>query len=219
MTKQCSKCGKIKNIDEFYLSKRYTDGHISQCKDCKRKTSRTWKKNNPKKVKANWRKWAEDNVNKLKEKSRIRYYNDPEKARNRVRQWRKNNPDKRKAQKKRWKNKRLQRDPNFKLRRRVSSIIQLRLKNRSSSKNGRSTFDFLPYTLGELKQHLENQFQPDMTWQNYGQWHIDHIKPDSSFSYTSVEDKEFQECWALKNLQPLWAKDNLKKSNKIYVNV
>ena len=56
-----------------------------------------------------------------------------------------------------------------------------------------------------------------MNWDNWGKgegkWNIDHIKPDSSFNYTSVEDKEFQECWALENLQPLEARENLIKSN------
>ena len=54
-----------------------------------------------------------------------------------------------------------------------------------------------------------------MNWNNYGKWHIDHVRPDRSFNYKSVKDKEFQECWALKNLQPLWAIDNLKKGGKI----
>ena len=54
-----------------------------------------------------------------------------------------------------------------------------------------------------------------MSWENYGSyWHIDHIKPDSRFIYESVEDIEFKKCWALSNLQPLKAEDNLKKSNK-----
>jgi len=58
-----------------------------------------------------------------------------------------------------------------------------------------------------------------MTWENYGNdkksWSIDHIKPQSSFNYISVNDEEFKQCWALKNLQPLWHLENIKKSNKI----
>ena len=56
-----------------------------------------------------------------------------------------------------------------------------------------------------------------MTWSNYGfyGWHIDHIELDCSFDYKSVNDKEFQKCWSLENLQPLWAEDNLRK-NKSY---
>lgn len=51
-----------------------------------------------------------------------------------------------------------------------------------------------------------------MNWGNYGKWHIDHIKPICSFKINSYEDQAFKECWALQNLRPLWALDNLKKS-------
>ena len=63
-------------------------------------------------------------------------------------------------------------------------------------------------------RHLETSFNNGMTWDNYGKWHVDHIIPKNSFNYTSPEDKEFKECWELKNLQPLWAGDNLRKSSK-----
>lgn len=53
-----------------------------------------------------------------------------------------------------------------------------------------------------------------MSWDNYGEWHIDHKIPDCKFNYISVNDKEFQKCWALKNLQPLWAIENLRKGSK-----
>jgi len=67
--------------------------------------------------------------------------------------------------------------------------------------------------------HLERLFRPGMNWQNMGKWHIDHIYPVSSFNFSSYEDKEFKECWDLKNLQPLWAEENINKSNKILVEV
>jgi len=57
-----------------------------------------------------------------------------------------------------------------------------------------------------------------MNWNNYGRgkgkWTIDHIKPVSKFNYKSVNDEEFQRCWALKNLRPLEYIKNIKKSNK-----
>ena len=56
-----------------------------------------------------------------------------------------------------------------------------------------------------------------MTWDNYGSyWWIDHIKPRSLFKYEKPEDKEFKECWALKNLQPMEKIANIKKGNKIF---
>jgi hypothetical protein len=53
-----------------------------------------------------------------------------------------------------------------------------------------------------------------MSWDNYGRWHVDHIKPMVSFNIKEPTDKEFQECWSLKNLQPLWGEDNLSKGSK-----
>ena len=49
-----------------------------------------------------------------------------------------------------------------------------------------------------------------MSWKNYGvYWHIDHIIPQSDLPYTSMEDDNFKLCWALDNLRPLEAKQNL----------
>jgi hypothetical protein len=103
-----------------------------------------------------------------------------------------------------------------KIRKNVSSLLGTRLRNRLSSKNNKSTFDILKFSVEELMQHLESKFQPGMTWDNYGiyGWHIDHIKPDVAFIYKSIDDEDFKKCWALDNLQPLWAKDNLRKSYK-----
>ena len=64
----------------------------------------------------------------------------------------------------------------------------------------------------ELFSFLEAEFEPGMTWENYGKWHIDHIRPCASFN---LEDPEEQrKCFHWTNLQPLWAIDNLKKGAK-----
>lgn len=71
------------------------------------------------------------------------------------------------------------------------------------------------YSLKELKNHLEKQFDKKMSWKNYGSyWHVDHIKPKSLFKFYSHEDEEFKKCWSLSNLQPLEKIANLKKGNK-----
>ena len=89
-----------------------------------------------------------------------------------------------------------------------------KLKSKGATKTTK-TFSALGYTPEELIRHLENSFQPGMTWDNYGKiWHIDHVKPDSWFSYSSIEDTNFKTSWSLENLQPLWARDNMVKGNR-----
>jgi hypothetical protein len=76
--------------------------------------------------------------------------------------------------------------------------------------------DMLIFTADEFKSHIESKFNSGMNWDNYGQkgWHIDHIKPISKFDLNDLD--QCKECWSLSNLQPLWWKDNLSKSNKIF---
>ena len=75
-------------------------------------------------------------------------------------------------------------------------------------------FTIVGYTHDNLKQYIESQFKDGMSWSNYGEWHIDHIRPISSFNYTTTDCADFKKCWALENLQPLWDRDNRRKSNK-----
>jgi hypothetical protein len=69
----------------------------------------------------------------------------------------------------------------------------------------------LGYDRHELMGHIEARFQSGMSWDNYGKWHLDHIRPLSSFTIVSTDCPDFKAAWALNNLQPLWAADNLKK--------
>lgn len=93
----------------------------------------------------------------------------------------------------------------------VTSIMASGLKGK---KRGCRWVVLVGYSLDDLMRRLESLFQPGMTWGNYGRWHVDHIRPRSSFSYSDTTDPEFKACWALTNLQPLWAIDNLRKGAK-----
>lgn len=119
--------------------------------------------------------------------------------------WSKNNVDKLRA-------KSLKHYHKNKVRHNVSRMIRKALSSYVKSK---STFELLGYTLEDLRSHLEKQFTEGMSWDNYGEWHIDHIIPQSFLPYNSPEDENFKKCWNLNNLQPLWAIDNIRKSNKI----
>ena len=61
--------------------------------------------------------------------------------------------------------------------------------------------------------HLEKSFKPGMTRENYGKWHIDHIRPCSSFDLSKPEEQSI--CFHYSNLMPLWAEENLKKGSKL----
>ena len=82
------------------------------------------------------------------------------------------------------------------------------------TKNGRHWEDIVGYTLADLMITLENDFQPGMSFKNHGTWHIDHIIPLARFKYNSPDDPEFKKAWALNNLQPLWADQNIRKGHK-----
>jgi len=104
--------------------------------------------------------------------------------------------------------------PHKMLRHNISSAVRLKLLNHGGKKNKASIDRILPYTIDELSTRLESLFKPGMSWDNMGDWHVDHIVPDSSFDYTSVKDPEFVQSWALDNLQPLWASENCSKGSK-----
>jgi hypothetical protein len=76
-----------------------------------------------------------------------------------------------------------------------------------------STIKLLGCDLDTIKKHLESKFSKGMNWGNYGEWHIDHVIPCASFDLTDPEEQ--RKCFHYTNLQPLWAEDNLRKSDKI----
>ena len=102
-------------------------------------------------------------------------------------------------------------DKKYNLRLRMSSHMRHVLKKKKRA----GVFRHLPYDVNTLVSHLERQFKPGMGWHNMSEWHIDHIIPVSHFSFSSVTDTEFLQCYALENLQPLWAHENIRKSNKL----
>jgi hypothetical protein len=90
------------------------------------------------------------------------------------------------------------------------------LKENNLTKNNHY-FEILGYTQMELVNHLEKLFNNGMTWENYGEWHVDHKLPITSFNFNDINDDEFKKCWSLGNLQPMWGSENISKSNKIFV--
>lgn len=92
---------------------------------------------------------------------------------------------------------------------RLLNATRARLWAALKGRTDRRLFSRLGYSINELMSSLESKFTDGMNWRNYGSWHVDHIKPCALFNQN--DPSQFAECWALTNLQPLWASDNVKK--------
>jgi hypothetical protein len=148
----------------------------------------------------NHKKWSEKNREYLTE-----YH----------KKWRTENVDKWRKTKRDYEKHRKDTDPLYKLISNFRTAIYQVLKESNVEKNGHY-FDILQYSPEELIIHLENQFKEDMTWDNYGIWHVDHKLPITSFDIQEIGDEEFMKCWCLDNLQPMWGEENIRKSNKLF---
>jgi predicted transcriptional regulator len=79
-----------------------------------------------------------------------------------------------------------------------------------------SCMAYLPFSIQQLKEHLESKFDEKMNWDNYGSyWDVDHIYPQSLLQYDNMQHENFLKTWSLDNLQPLSKIENIKKSNKL----
>ena len=110
-----------------------------------------------------------------------------------------------------WKKNKYITDPKYNITVRMRGSLRHALKG---MKKNAPTFTLLGYTPTELVLHLESQFTDGMSWERIDEIHIDHIRPVASFNYTTTDCEDFKKCWALENLQPMWAKDNLSKGSK-----
>jgi len=189
--KICHKCGEYKPLDSFGIDRNKKDGLCVWCKEC----TKEYRLKNSEKI----RRYRQENKIKNTEYQRNYYKEHQKRIREQIKVRRKT----------KWIN-----DPNYRLNISISFLIYRSLKQ---NKNGHHWEKLIGYTLQELKQHLEKQFSLGMTWENYGKWHIDHLIPISLFNITGIGSKGFKKAWALENLQPLWAEENIKKSNKIFV--
>ena len=147
----------------------------------------------------NHKKWSEENRNHLNEYQK---------------KWREKNIDKIRKTKRDYQQHLRDTSPTYKLISYFRTAIYQVLKESNVEKN-KHYFDVLKYTPEQLINHLEVQFTEGMTWDNYGEWHVDHIRPISSFNISEMGDSNFMECWCLDNLQPMWGEENIRKSNKI----
>jgi len=215
-TKVCSKCKVEKQVCEFGNSKLSKDGLLYSCKECNNKRSVDYRKNNSEKVLELTRNWTKKNPEWVYNRHKKWREENPEKVKEMRGNWLNKNPEKRKEYRENYKSRkqeqrkeRRDKDPIFNLTNRLRCRLWKYLKILNITKTNK-TFDIVGCSPQFLKEHLETQFTDGMSWDNRSEWHIDHIIPLSS---AKTEDELYKLCH-YENLQPLWAEDNLKKSNK-----
>lgn len=214
--------------------KKYRESH----KDKIRETQKQWVKSNPEKNSATKKRYADKHPERVKNSSKKSYHKHKVKRLAYNQEWSKNNADKRRLYaenyKTRNKGKVLELKRECQKRFRINNPELVRLREREHYKNNperyfvraslarivqymrnqdnRSAVEIVGYGYDKLRSRLEFQFKDGMSWENYGEWHIDHKKPVSRFVEQGITDPRIIN--ALSNLQPLWAKDNLEKSDK-----
>jgi hypothetical protein len=193
-TKCCTKCRIEKSLSEFHNQIKGKFGKKSMCKSCTLQEALMYRLTH--KLQINKYKKEYDQLNKEKvSKDRKQYY---AKNRERITQ----------LQKEIYKNK-LKTDINFKIKHYLRTRLRHALKNNQKSGH---LLELLGCSIKFLKMYLEVQFTDGMTWNNYGKWHVDHIRPCASFNLSNPKSQ--QECFHYTNLQPLWKIDNQSKGDK-----
>jgi hypothetical protein len=124
-------------------------------------------------------------------------------------EWRKRNKQKRSAYQKKY----VTQKDNVRFGARLRTLVYVSLKKQTARKVCK-TEELIGCAVSDLREHLQTLFHPGMSWQNHGRhgWHIDHIIPCSYFDLSDPAQQKI--CFHYTNLQPLWAKDNIAKSNK-----
>lgn len=232
ITKICSECGINKLITDFTKGK-------GACKKCCVIKTQKYNNLHKEEVAAYHKKYNDTHKNQKKEADALRYKNNKEHMDAIHKIWTENNKDFiiqynkefRKNNKeyfshymREYEKNRKNNDAIFKSRKEISSKVANALKRQGNSKNKKSILEYLPYSFQELKESLEKQFEPWMNWNNRGKynpktwddnnsstwtWQLDHIIPQSDLPYDSMDHENFQKCWALENLRPYSAKQNI----------
>ena len=224
MEKKCSKCKVSKPTDQFPNDPRCSEGKRNTCKDCRlnawvpdENEHITCTKCNETKHHSLLARRGKQRPHECKEcrnkTSREKRSSNREEHAKKEREFYQKNKEK--INDTRRKNLQKRRDEDVQYRVMMSLHVRLydAVKHQRGTKSAK-TLEMLGSSVENLTKHLESKFAEGMTWENYGikGWHVDHIRPCASFD---LEDPEEQKkCFHWSNLQPLWAADNLKKSDK-----
>jgi hypothetical protein len=222
--KKCSTCSELKNKEYFSKNKNSKDGFKSSCKDCLNLKNRNYLKQNPEVSK----KYRQDNKESIKSKNAEYYQKNKEKVKEKTKTWAKNNPEATKNSKKKYsdknkkkiqiknyeweKNKRAT-DPQYKIMRNLRSLIGQSFSRILNGKLKRSkkSETLLDCNFEFFFSYISSQFTEGMSFNNYGEWELDHIKPIAS----AKNLKDVEDLNHYTNFRPLWRNNNRVKSKKI----
>jgi hypothetical protein len=192
--KQCSKCGEWKPMTpgHFHRVNLSADGFAGHCKSCASQKAKTPEAR------------ASQAASKNRRAEKIKQYNKEYRRRKSV----KKRNNEREAM-------RAKTDPAFALKRRMRVLMYHSLRN---NKGGRKWEELVGYSVEDLRRHIEKKFKKGMNWERFmaGEVHIDHKIPLAAHHYETPEDIDFKRAWSLKNLQPLWAAENISKGDNVY---
>lgn len=217
-----------KRCNNHFIKRYNAEKYCNECKllaayENKTKSNMSYKKEHKSEIDNKNKEYREINRQKIRDRDLIYYHENREK---RIADG-KRNPN-RKINRRNSQTSR-RKDPVFRIRQNISLSINKAIKRNGGTKNG-SILKYLPYTIQELKQHLEKQFESWMNWNNWGvynqdtwddnnqstwTWNIDHIIPKSTFNYISMCEESFFKCWSLDNLRPYSAKQNIIDQNRM----
>jgi hypothetical protein len=222
-----------KNKENSFKYKQSHQQYYINNKEKISEKNKEYRLKNKNKIRENQKKWEKNNKDKIKKYGKKYANNNKDKISFRRKEYRKKNKEILKIKRNSKVKIKRQTDIKFKLKSNVSRAIRNALIKNNSSKNNNSFIKYVNYTMTELKQHLESLFEPWMNWDNYGvykidtwddqnsltwTWQIDHIIPQSTLLYNSMEDINFKQCWAISNLRPYSAKQNLIDGNRRVIN-
>lgn len=219
--KVCTNCEIEKDISKFAKKYKTKDGiqkYSPICKECFNiKDAERRKTNDYKEKKKNYDKsYYDDNQDKILDRKREYHKENRGKILEQKKEYRRNPNNVERIKKYFLENKDKIRIGQQRYREKYPHVIAWRsmlhrtLNHLGKEKEGH-THESLGYSATQLKDHIENLFKEGMTWENHGEWEIDHIYPLTLFDSTSSP----KEVNALSNLQPLWKEENRHKYNNI----
>jgi hypothetical protein len=213
-TKICSKCKQEKSLSDFPNQKSTKDGLFYWCRDC----CKEYGIKNKIRIKNHAHSRYLKNKEKILQKCREYHKEHREDLLQQMKNYRDTHKEERKEylelnrkETRNYVNNKKKTDLNF----RLSDCLRHRIyKSLKGINKSAHTIELLGCSIEQLKNHLEKQFRPGMSWDNYGYygWHVDHIRPCASFDLSKPEEQ--RKCFHFTNLQPLWMKENISKQDK-----